>query len=89
MEPKFIFESQEKMAKDLSKRALDDFLYDGKSIREWIIIINNLNEKINELDNIVYISDHARIDESVPRADGFADGVRETIREIREIINGN
>lgn len=33
------FPTYEEMAKNIAKKALDEFLYDGKSIREWMQII--------------------------------------------------
>ena len=33
------FPTYEQMAKNVAEKALDEFLYDGKSIREWMKII--------------------------------------------------
>lgn len=33
------FPTYEEMAKNIAEKALDEFLYDGKSIREWMQII--------------------------------------------------
>lgn len=33
------FPTYEQMAKDVAEKALDEILYDGKTIREWIRII--------------------------------------------------
>lgn len=35
------FPTHEEMAKNVAEKALDDFLYNGKSIREWIQIITS------------------------------------------------
>lgn len=35
------FPTYEEMAKNIAEKALDEFLYDGKSIREWMQIITS------------------------------------------------
>ena len=36
------FPTYEKMAKDVAEKAMDDFLFNGKSIREWAELIIDL-----------------------------------------------
>jgi len=38
---KFQFPTYEEMAKNVAEKALDEFLYDGRSIREWVQIIGS------------------------------------------------
>ena len=39
------FPTYEQMAKNVAEKALDEFLYDGKSIREWMKIIAEQEKK--------------------------------------------
>lgn len=39
------FPTYEQMAKNVAEKALDEYLYDGKSIREWIKIIAEQEQK--------------------------------------------
>lgn len=39
------FPTYEQIAKDVAEKALDEFLYDGKTLREWIGIITDRKAK--------------------------------------------
>lgn len=52
------FPTYEEMAKNVAEKALDEFLYDGKSIREWMQIIAsedciNRTDAINVMSNAI------------------------------------
>lgn len=46
------FTTCEQMAKELAKKALDEFIYEGKTIREWVQIIAKQEPKTDILDEI-------------------------------------
>ena len=48
------FPTYEQMAKNVAEKALDEFLYDGKSIREWMKIIVEQEPKIGHWEWVQY-----------------------------------
>lgn len=66
----------EEMAKNVAERVLDNFLYDGKSIREWIQIIGS-EDAVSRQSAIVALDDRMSSLENVDMqiAMGFAKGI--------------
>ena len=47
------FPSMTEMAKEVAEKALDDYEYQGKTIRQWIDILKNYDDKQATLQRIV------------------------------------
>ena len=47
------FPSMEEMAKEVAEKALDEYVYQGKTIRQWVDILKDYDDKQTTLQRIV------------------------------------
>ena len=64
------FPTYEEMGKKVAEKALDEFLYDGKSIREWMQIIAS-EDCISRQATVEFLEKHAETYEDVRVKMGF------------------
>lgn len=81
------FPTYEQMAKDVAEKALDEYVHNGKTLREWIKIIAEQEPKIDVLeqiraDIIKYESDCRLSTDESPTCKECNDNVFKTIYEI-------
>lgn len=74
------FPTYEEMAKRVAEKALDEFLYQGKSIREWVKIIT---EQEPILDKI-----RAEIAEQIIPRSSYTDKQKKQVLEIIDKYRG-
>ena len=49
----FTFAPMQKISKDIAEKALDEFEYEGKSIRQWVEVLKDYDDKQTTLERIV------------------------------------
>lgn len=59
------FPTMEEMAKDVAEKALDEYIYEGKTIRQWVEILKDYENKKTTLERIL-----ERLDKKVKFVDG-------------------
>lgn len=47
------FPTMEEMAKDVAEKALDEYEYEGKTIRQWVEILKDYDDKKTTLERII------------------------------------
>lgn len=70
--PKFNFPTTTEMAKDVVEKALDEYVYEGKTIRQWVEILKDYDDKKTTLERIVkQLEEHREWTDSTFEEDGF------------------
>jgi len=75
------FPMYEEMVKNIAEKALDEILYDGKSIREWMQIIVTQVDAISRESVLEYI----KASEAELGHDSENESVRQDIKELPSV----
>lgn len=59
------FPTISEMARDVAEKALDEYVYEGKTIRQWVEVLKDYDDKQATLERIV-----ERLEEELILADG-------------------
>lgn len=47
------FPTVEEMAKEVAEKALDEYVYEGKTIRQWVEVLKDYDDKKSTMERIV------------------------------------
>lgn len=87
------FKTMQEMAQEVAEKALDEYEYEGKSIRQWVEVLKDYDDKQTTLERIVKRLEEVKGDEIIVYGGrhngktftaGYIEGTKDAMKIIKE-----
>ena len=75
------FPTVEEMAKDVAKKAMDEYIYEGKTIRQWVEVLKDYDDKKTIVERIL---ERLEETESYSCSPQFSKAIERAIEIVKE-----